>query len=97
MSHFYGSMTGSAKTVATRCGTKSSGISAHTRGWDCGIATEAHYREDGKEIHTVAITGGSNATRPVRTLADIVYDSKSDTRIVRLYGSNGDCIEEYTF
>lgn len=37
MSHFYGSMDGSAKTTATRCGTSDSGIRAHVRGWDTGV------------------------------------------------------------
>ena len=37
MSKFYGSITGSAKTAATRCGSKNSGIESHTRGWDQGV------------------------------------------------------------
>ena len=36
MSKFYGSITGSAKTAATRCGSKNSGIESHTTGWDQG-------------------------------------------------------------
>ena len=40
MSKFYGSIEGSAKTTATRCGTKNSGIESHTRGWNL-LAIEA--------------------------------------------------------
>lgn len=66
MSHFYGSMAGKARTQATRCGTKSSGVSAHVRGWNVGVQTEAHHTEEGDEVRIVLTHGstgrGSNVT-----------------------------------
>ena len=53
MSHFYGIMSG-ARGAATRCGTKSSGIEAHVRGWGIGAKAEVrHMRSlgaDGADI-----------------------------------------------
>ena len=70
MSKFYGSITGSAKHAATRCGTKNSGIESHTRGWDQGVRVSgwtagtmgpmpgcALKRSDGR---TASITTGSH-------------------------------------
>ena len=37
MSRFYGSLTGQARTTATRRGGVSSGVSAHVRGWEVGV------------------------------------------------------------
>ncbi len=39
MSRFYGSMSGSRGEV-TRCGTPSSGINAHLRGWTVGVRVD---------------------------------------------------------
>ncbi len=66
MSKFYGSITGSAKTAATRCGSKKSGIESHTRGWDQGIRVTASVQKVGpgrtleRESFEVYLTGGSN-------------------------------------
>ena len=46
MAHFYGTVNGSAATSGTRCGSKRSGMSAHIRGWDVGVAVELHYDAD---------------------------------------------------
>ena len=40
MAHFYGKLNGRAKTLATRCGTKNSGITALLNGWDVGVYVE---------------------------------------------------------
>lgn len=60
MSHFYGSMDGSAKTTATRCGTKSSGIGAHIRGWDSGVEIDGYVDDDRRDVFLIRMTGGSN-------------------------------------
>ena len=65
MSKFYGSITGSAKTAATRCGSKNSGIESHTRGWNQGIRVSGWDDSIGKnkgecvERFDIYLTGGS--------------------------------------
>jgi hypothetical protein len=61
MAHFYGSMAGSAKTEATRCGTKNSGISAHVRGWHSGVmAFGMHDSVSGNDHFEVRMSKGSS-------------------------------------
>lgn len=45
MSHFYGNL-GSV----TRCGHKSSGLSAHVRGWNSGVEIVADYIQENKTL-----------------------------------------------
>ena len=65
MSKFYGSITGSAKTAATRCGSKNSGIESHTRGWNQGIRVSGSVSPKGfktpfeNEEFEIYLTGGS--------------------------------------
>ena len=58
MSRFYGSLTGSARTTATRRGTPSSGVSAHVRGWNFGVRV-AVLDIDGEDHIILTATGGS--------------------------------------
>ena len=58
MAHFYASMQGS-RGEATRVGTKSSGLTAHIRGWDIGARVELSHR-DGRDYVRIYRTGGSN-------------------------------------
>ena len=57
-SRFYGSVSGSAATVATRQGTARSGISGHIRSGDLGVQVNGHACE-GTDMFDVYITGGS--------------------------------------
>lgn len=62
MSHFYGSMQG-GRGRATRCGTKSSGMTAHIRGWDIGVRVEiTHENVCGHMCDMIRVykTDGSN-------------------------------------
>ena len=59
MSRFYGSLSGSAKTAATRRGNGVSGIDSHTRGWDGGIRVEG-FADGDDDVFLVYVTGGSN-------------------------------------
>ncbi len=59
MSRFYGSLEGSARTTATRRGSKASGVSAHVRGWDIGLEVIAH-DHNGNDAISVYLTRGSN-------------------------------------
>ena len=63
MSRFYGSLTGSAKTTATRCGSVSSRVSAHVRGWDIGVRGSVYAcRECGADRIKAYRTQGSNGS-----------------------------------
>jgi hypothetical protein len=70
MSRLYGSLSGSASTAATRCGSKSSGISAHVRGWDVGVQVDGYVN---CEVDTFGIyaTGGSNGSSPRQFLGTV--------------------------
>jgi len=61
MAHFYGSMNGS-RGEATRCGTKSSGISAHVRSWTHGVRSNLFESRQGsgEDKVCIEITSGSN-------------------------------------
>ena len=86
MSHFYGSMDGSAKTTATRCGTKSSGIGAHIRGWDSGVKVEAvHNPDTGRDSFMISMSGGSN--RPNVRNSYLGYIEVDDDGNVTFYSS----------
>jgi len=67
MSHFYGNMQG-ARGETTRCGTKTSGMWAHIRGWDVGCSVQLVH-ENGKDIVHVYKTGGSNYPTPMLLMA----------------------------
>jgi len=58
MAQFYAEIKGN-KGVATRQGSKSSGLTAHIRGYDVGVKVFCEHR-DGQDIITVWRTGGSN-------------------------------------
>lgn len=62
MSRFYASIEGSARTKATRCGTKKSGISGHIRGWNLGIRVEGSHQEFG-DTFTAWLTSGSAGSK----------------------------------
>lgn len=53
MSRFYASISGSAKTEATRIGSTNSGITGHVRGWTSGIRVDGGAREVGGVITDV--------------------------------------------
>ena len=64
MAHFYGSRSGNkGKSEVTRTGTKSNGIQAHVRGWNCGVEVVARW-EDGRQTNCFDIyrTSGSSGT-----------------------------------
>jgi len=59
MAQFYGSIEGTGRTTATRTGTKSSGMTAHIRGWNVGARVVLQH-VDGVDMVRVYETGGSN-------------------------------------
>lgn len=60
MSQYYGSIQGQAVTEATRRGSKSGGLTAHIRGWDCGVKVLCSWDDEAQEdVIEVYRTGGS--------------------------------------
>ena len=68
MSRFYGTIMGSAKTMAGRRGTPASGIDGHVRGWDIGAQVRRFVGPDGNDRVSVTITRGSNGNGTERPL-----------------------------
>lgn len=69
MSHFYADIQGN-RGMATRQGTKSSGIDGHIRGWGVGARVICrHNEETGKDTVTVYRTGGSRGYTSERLVA----------------------------
>jgi hypothetical protein len=76
MSHFYADIQGS-RGEATRCGTKSSGMSGHIRGWNVGVRVIIDYDENlGEDVVAVYATGGSNGSRLTQLICTIREDGK---------------------
>lgn len=62
MAHFYGDMKGNRKEV-TRCGSKSSGIDAHIRGWNIGVSINMYVDSEGRDTIDIYKTSGSNSNQ----------------------------------
>ena len=76
MSRFYGTVEGSAKTIASRTGTPSSGLSAHIRGWNTGVKVQCRAVDEADVIEVLA-TGGSNEISSDQHIATItLYGGK---------------------
>ena len=71
MSVLYGSLTGQAKTVATRRGNKKSGITGHIRTWDKGVEIIGVIGIDGQVKFDVYETGGSQQPGRIKVIATI--------------------------
>jgi len=61
MARFYAEIKGN-KSMASRIGTKDSGIWAHIRGWNIGVEIQCYVNEEGKDCIRVQQTGGSNSS-----------------------------------
>ncbi len=53
MARFYGTLRGSSRKKATRCGTKRSGLVTHCASWAGAIRCEAYVTEDGEDYVSV--------------------------------------------
>lgn len=58
MAQFRGVLRGQ-RGEASRLGTKSSGLTAHINGWNCGVDVELEHLNDQDQV-IVYLTGGSN-------------------------------------
>ena len=82
MSKFYGSMQGN-RGEATRRGTANSGMKAHVRGWNCGIAVNALATHEEEEIFGVVLTKGSTDPSSILSLLTVIYNAKTrKTRVL---------------
>jgi hypothetical protein len=82
MSHFYGTLQG-ARGPATRCGTKSSGVTVQAAGWGGCVETYV-YREDSTDKFIVRLrpwqgSGGDTQIIAKGTLSSRVYDVVANT------------------
>lgn len=78
MSLFYASVSGSRGTEATKTGDKKTGIHAHIRSWDFGIAVSGFLNNKGEQVFQVQVTGGSNNSSP-KELIGIWIDGKKQS------------------
>ena len=97
MSRFYGSLRGSAKTLATRRGNTASGITGHIRGWDIGVEVASFDGEsDGFHVY---VTGGTNGRLDATRLAtvELLPNTGSYARHIRviLFNADGKEIASY--
>lgn len=69
MAHFYAEIQGNRGEV-TRCGSKTSGMYGHIRGWDVGVQINIHHDEEtDSDIVRVWRTSGSNGRKAPTLLA----------------------------
>ncbi len=74
MSHFYATIKGN-RGAASRCGTASSGIHGHIRGWEVGAEVSC-YHEHGQDLVCINVTDGSRGRDHPVPLATVEYDGK---------------------
>lgn len=61
MAHFYGGVHGN-RGIATRLGTKDSGLNAFANGWNIGVDVRLrHCKETDEDVVSVTLTNGSNS------------------------------------
>lgn len=61
MAKFYGQVSGSANTTATRRGSAKSGIKASVQSWDGSVITELNENKDGETIVSVSFSNESSS------------------------------------
>lgn len=78
MSHFYGTLQGT-RGEATRCGTKSSGITAYAAGWGGAIRTDIwHDDKTGRDMYRVTLTPWHGSGGSSRVLAEGLLDANAE-------------------
>ena len=76
MSHYYSRIKGH-RGEATRCGTRSSGITANATGWDIGGTCKVHFNPQlGTDVVEFFLTNGSNGHSSTRVAAFAYVDGK---------------------
>jgi hypothetical protein len=79
MAHFYASIQGN-RGEATRCGSKTSGLTSTVSGWDIGVEVTLEYDANlGTDIVHIYATEGSNGCSRKRILS---YIQKEGRRVI---------------
>lgn len=76
MAHFYASINGARESIATKTGTKKSGMSAHVRGWNVGVDVRLSH-ENGKDVVRVYKTSGSNGGISPQLITEYIEEVQS--------------------
>jgi hypothetical protein len=68
MSHFYGTLTGQARTTATRRGSKSGGIATTAASWRGAVRVELYVDDKGRDCYRVFQTTwhGAGVNKPIK-------------------------------
>jgi len=69
MSRFYASIEGN-RGMATRQGTKSSGIQGHIRGWNVGGRIVCDVNDDDEDVVRLYLTGGSRGHKSDKLIGE---------------------------
>ena len=74
MGHFRGILRGNRGSTS-RLGSKNSGLSSHTDGWDCGVHVWATYNEKTKQDQfSITLTNGSGYEGRSKNLGTFTKD-----------------------
>lgn len=71
MSRFYAQIQGN-RGMASRCGTKGSGMWSHTRGWHIGVEIDCYVDDKDRDNILVYKTGGSSGGKSKELVAHFV-------------------------
>lgn len=94
MSRFYGSIRGSAKTVATRQGHDS--IVGHIRGWSVGAEVRCQPIGDSdRDEVTVEVTSGSGYGGPRQTRVARLRETLSGIEVVLYHPKTGNVVARH--
>lgn len=76
MAHFYGDIQGN-RGMATRTGSKASGMGAHVRGWDTGVKVEIVFDPLTEKDHVYVYRTGGSHDSSSHLIAEWTEDSKA--------------------
>ena len=76
MSHFYGTLSGQARTQATRRGSKNSGITTYTAGWNGAIRCSTYVKDEVDYVR-VELTSWMNSGGH----GQLIYDGELNANI----------------
>jgi len=67
MARFYGTVSGSGKTLSTKTGSAKTGLTVKCRGWNVGVSAQTFIDCTGKDgIDIYVDSGSSEASAPIR-------------------------------
>lgn len=81
MARFYGQIEGQGRTMASRCGSRNSGIWSHVRGWRSGVEIQGFSDDDDIDTFQIFGTHGSNGPGERKLIATLYCNSAGELRI----------------